>query len=50
MRGYTIISADDLEAAIALAEVHRLTNREGEVAIGESTLSDEEDQLIDEAE
>jgi len=48
--GYTLISADNLEAAIALAEVHPLMTRGGGVEIGELTLINEGKQLIAEAE
>jgi hypothetical protein len=48
--GYTLIRADNLEAAVALAQAHPLMTRGGGVEIGELTLINEGRQLIAEAE
>jgi hypothetical protein len=47
--GYTLLSADDLQTAIALAEAHPLMTRDGGVEIGELTLINEGKRLIAEA-
>jgi hypothetical protein len=44
--GYTLISAEDLDAAVALAQTHPLMTRGGGVEVGELTLLNEGRHLI----
>jgi hypothetical protein len=44
--GYTLITADSLETAVALAEAHPLVTRGGGVEVGELTLLNKGRQLI----
>jgi hypothetical protein len=44
--GYTLITADSLDAAVALAEGHPLITRGGGVEVGELTLLNKGRHLI----